>query len=672
MKILNLFNNRLTLPKLDESSAIYWKNDNRKKQLEICKKNIINFEKKYSNASKEITSLIEELKKIYNALYEYYNSKETFDKFHSEFPKLDVKKINKKRYNLLALTSNRQIDLYLLNKYEKIFMDALKVYENNQEPILTKVEFYNKFQSPYSFTEEDKIKIKKLKRFILKEEIPLIGQVKEMYKVLEKFNERDINSNTKEKIYNLKIICNPFISKTFSGLSYDEVLKNQYLSLEKQNFKDFIKYLDFEYELDENLHNRYPLINNLVKYKRKNRFILPNIRISTLAKASVIILMFLSSTGKAYAENFINRNNGDINHVIVDENLNQDNNVNPFLINKNIELNNSIIIEKDIHQYIKKYCEERINFLEKIISERKSLINRVFFLRRYKNYTSEEIKRDIESLKEMKSNPEEYINQVVDIIRETIKFLVEHYSSEEFIQRYSENALHWKVDDFKNKSSELGVPIDFTHEKNFKKGQLFLYQRDLINNLKTVKFKIISQETLNQLTTSENDNFISLGGYLRSEHTIYIVPRDLNSIFETILHESLHATYKGDRELTEKEKEILKKSFKLRRFIKKKYPLHELPSVYQDGKSEFLENYHKKPSERIVRKKMLDFELEKLGIKKYDEKFTKEHYTILLKLIKEGKLSKDATEFILSTTRRDLINIMNTIAYNDNDELDYA
>jgi hypothetical protein len=68
----------------------------------------------------------------------------------------------------------------------------------------------------------------------------------------------------------------------------------------------------------------------------------------------------------------------------------------------------------------------------------------------------------------------------------------------------------------------------------------------------------------------------------------------------------------------------------------------------------------------LARKQALDAEMEKLGIKKYDEDFTGEHYDKLLEYNKAGNLSAGAREFIKTTKPEFFKQIFNEIATNKN------
>ncbi len=61
------------------------------------------------------------------------------------------------------------------------------------------------------------------------------------------------------------------------------------------------------------------------------------------------------------------------------------------------------------------------------------------------------------------------------------------------------------------------------------------------------------------------------------------------------------------------------------------------------------DEYLKMHTERLVRKQLLDVQLEKLGIKKYGEPFTMEYYNEMLKVARNDEIKYGALDFILTT-----------------------
>ncbi len=134
--------------------------------------------------------------------------------------------------------------------------------------------------------------------------------------------------------------------------------------------------------------------------------------------------------------------------------------------------------------------------------------------------------------------------------------------------------------------------------------------------------------------------------YLPSSHVITFPFYNLDRII--IAHELIHSAYGGSSLLDKEEIKLLEKSFKKNKDISK-------------TNNKYLKNI----SERIARKKQTDFYLESQGIKKYEEKFTKEHYKKLEELKNKKMLSAEVEELFDTTDEDGFIRIMNDIAYNN-------
>lgn len=85
---------------------------------------------------------------------------------------------------------------------------------------------------------------------------------------------------------------------------------------------------------------------------------------------------------------------------------------------------------------------------------------------------------------------------------------------------------------------------------------------------------------------------------------------------------------------------------------------------------EEIDDYYSIPTERLARKQQVDYEMERLGIKKYGEEFTDEHYEKLVAYDEEGKFSPDAHAFIVTTKPEYFKQIFNGIAANESTEAD--
>ena len=171
-------------------------------------------------------------------------------------------------------------------------------------------------------------------------------------------------------------------------------------------------------------------------------------------------------------------------------------------------------------------------------------------------------------------------------------------------------------------------------------------QKEFISNIESVKIIFTTLKELNKLNEIQNENDLSFGEYIENLHSITIpvntenlnkdvfsVNFSYSDIIEIITHELIHAAYSIDKELTKKEKRVLIYSFDDKEMVHK-----------DKNRKERLNNDLRIPNERIVRKVKLDFELERLNIKKIGEEFTEKHYDKLKEIIlktKEEKIRKE-------------------------------
>ena len=184
-------------------------------------------------------------------------------------------------------------------------------------------------------------------------------------------------------------------------------------------------------------------------------------------------------------------------------------------------------------------------------------------------------------------------------------------------------------------------------------------QKKRIGNLETVKINILSKEELkNKLEDIRRKSGVKFGNfdafYVRDcagiKHELF-VPFDNDDEGYCIEQELLHASTKIYEGMSDKAVKLLDKSYI-------KQGLFGVFSNKQD-------RYYKDPSERLVRKQMLDRELEALGIKKYGEKFADKHYDKMMEYYKKGKFSWDANDFIKRTNPKRFKQIFNEIAANE-------
>jgi hypothetical protein len=282
---------------------------------------------------------------------------------------------------------------------------------------------------------------------------------------------------------------------------------------------------------------------------------------------------------------------------------------------KEISINNDELDKDKINEIQENNILTIKDFYQKKIEQTK---NSVKYLD-YQNFSEEELSlfkhEHEESLVRYQAiidNPQEYYENLQIEIEDIRSFLLEHFKSNDFLERLKDNY------------SLEGAKIK---------------QKEIIGNLESVKIEIDSPDNIQEIIDGQ-------ASYSVSKNRI-LIPFD-NYDFEVIAHEFLHGAYQVVESLSKKEIRLLRKSFSKDKNVSKE-------------KNE----YQSSPEERIVRKKLLDLEMERLGIKKYREQFDDSHYKQLLELREEFKLSRAAKDLLRTSTAKQLKNLMNTIAFYD-------
>ena len=245
-----------------------------------------------------------------------------------------------------------------------------------------------------------------------------------------------------------------------------------------------------------------------------------------------------------------------------------------------------------------------------------------------------------------------YIEKEVEIMRSK---LIEHVGSEEYLKKlvaeYNGNEEEAKYVQKRRISLLTSVGVDAYVERGGLMDKITswtsptekadAYYNSLSHEIEV--FRDTSQRTFDKYSINKSSFF------------------DAENFHSSIYHELLHAKTKVDKYISNNAKKILSDSLKSEK---------EIGSIYgtlADHKG--LNKYLSNSSERLVRKQILDFELEFLGIKKYGEEFINEHYKEMMKSYEERKFSRGANEFIESTKENPDVykEIFNNIADTEGD-----
>ncbi len=162
------------------------------------------------------------------------------------------------------------------------------------------------------------------------------------------------------------------------------------------------------------------------------------------------------------------------------------------------------------------------------------------------------------------------------------------------------------------------------------------------NKITDKDYDVIPRDTL----TNNPDGSV-LGSYDSESDNVEITKKAIDRNRSTPVHEFAHDMTFANMLLSKKALTLYTESFDQSRM--------------SQGELEMIE-YLKDPTERDARKKELEFELEKLGVKKYGEEFTDDHYRKMIELQKEQQFSNGADQFIRMTKPEYFKKIMNEIA----------
>lgn len=180
-----------------------------------------------------------------------------------------------------------------------------------------------------------------------------------------------------------------------------------------------------------------------------------------------------------------------------------------------------------------------------------------------------------------------------------------------------------------------------------------LHQEVRINNIKNISYNLVTNTRIFMDTDGGGYAYYSpLTNKITLPYNIDLNDKNKKSFFcEAIVHEILHESTMYDEGLSGTVEEFLRDSFK---------------NSENENREDSI--YYSEPGELIVRKQILDLEMEKLGIKKYGDVFTEEHYKKLKELRDKYELSSDAIQFIDHIKPQNFVKVMNELADNNSRE----
>ena len=205
-------------------------------------------------------------------------------------------------------------------------------------------------------------------------------------------------------------------------------------------------------------------------------------------------------------------------------------------------------------------------------------------------------------------HPEIYYKQLWSEINETKAQLKEHFESVGFFSKLLDN-----------NNSEMAKA----------------YQTKFLYNLESLTISLADPDTVKNHANRTTGNTC----YLPDSHQVLI--SYLGATSEEIEYALINALYTDN--VSAEEACVLLRGFRR-----------------DNNSSEALNNYLNDPLTRMVYKKMLDLEMQKFGIK-YNNKFGAAEYKILMQQKSSGKLNREATELLDTSTESQLIELINSL-----------
>lgn len=289
---------------------------------------------------------------------------------------------------------------------------------------------------------------------------------------------------------------------------------------------------------------------------------------------------------------------------------------NPNHINKEIENNkkhgyiveDTLSFQKEVNSYLSKKLnkmKEKVKENSLIIEEKKSIV-------------SEDDKEEMR-LK---------IIEIISLVEQAKLDVIKHIGSYEYLEKLAEEM------DISKKSAKAHVKVR-------------------INNIKNISYDLKNSEEISFDTEGTGYAYYSSGtNKIALPYNINLEDaKEKEKFCESVTHEILHESTMANDGLSGTVEEYMRDSFS--------------PVEDEDREDSI---YFSDPAELIVRKQILDLNMEKNGIKKYGDEFKEEHYKKLLKLKEEGKLTPNENQLIDHIKKpEDFVNMMNGLAENKNE-----
>lgn len=271
-------------------------------------------------------------------------------------------------------------------------------------------------------------------------------------------------------------------------------------------------------------------------------------------------------------------------------------------------------------------------------------------LAQIKEIKNKQIEHPGDSTKE--ANREKSIKEFEDVIKQCHIYLYKYENVtpqslyKEYIGAYKfyDDQRNWLITLVN--SPKYGERIINEYGEDLTKGEMVLKIRK--NKIEENKYKVVLGSEVSGTTQAQ---------YIPSSDSVEL-PSNFDKEKDRGLgvHEFTHSMTLGGLIMSPSAKAIFRNAFTTENFNESEKVVNER-ALKETGL-----DYYANPTELDARKKELEYDMEKLGIKKYEEDFTDTHYQKLLELQKQGKLSSGADQFLRMIKPEYIHLIMNGIA----------
>jgi hypothetical protein len=368
------------------------------------------------------------------------------------------------------------------------------------------------------------------------------------------------------------------------------------------------------------------------------------------------------------------------------ENLSKADNL---FFNPKDKIENNIEFKKNDLEFNKKYVQEvafslvkqfveRVNFQELILDNEVEIrrlyeelnLRKLFSKARGQNtfesekeilesikYLNEEIK-DFKEILQYVENTERDNVKIPDYIRESIEYKIVDINK---IVSYYDIGRQWVIDNLQNPEYKERL------KKEVEQNSQSMSTNDELDKYLKEKYSLRLKQVSNNDYVISNDIQKSYGDTKSNAKAFYSI--DKNEVYLPLENDSLEAVtnaiHEFSHKITKSEEFLSEKTIKL--FSESFDSLSVVANLSSEEEREnknFIKSvvYFSDPTEMYARKKSFEYDLERLGVKKYEEKFTLKHYLRALKLKKEGKFSSDSEEFLYFIKPNMIKKVMNEIA----------